>query len=111
MKLQVEFNLIPPTGARTIVLKTGRKEPLKKTRWRAVNVGRGTEELALDYPLPKVILEYRGLAKLKIDLHRQAAADDQPEDRACAYLLSPGSNCNGTFIVRPMPDLQNIPVH
>ena len=23
------------------------------------------EELALDYPLPKVILEYRGLAKLK----------------------------------------------
>lgn len=46
-------------------MKTGIK-PLKKTPGGAPSTSEEVlEELALDYPLPKVILEYRGLAKLK----------------------------------------------
>ncbi len=52
----------PKTAANHPVLKSGIK-PLKKT----LAAHRPTseevlEKLALDYPLPKVILEYRGLA-------------------------------------------------
>lgn len=41
-------------------------KPLKKTHGGAPSTSEEVlEELALDYPLPKVILQYRGLAKLK----------------------------------------------
>ena len=60
-------------------------------------------ELALDHPLPKLILEYRGLAKLQVDLHRQAAGDDQPEDRPRAHQLSPGGRGDRAAVVAAIP--------
>ncbi len=50
------------------------------------------EELALDYPLPKVILEYRGLAKLKSTYTDKLPLMINPKTGPRAYLLSPGSN-------------------
>jgi hypothetical protein len=56
------------------------------------------EELALDYPLPKVILEYRGLAKLKSTYTDKLPLMINPK-RARAYLLSSGGYCHRPFVV------------
>ncbi len=56
----------PPKQLQTILFEKQGIKPLKKTPGGAPSTSEEVlEELALDYPLPKVILEYRGLAKLK----------------------------------------------
>ena len=61
-----EFNLSSPKQLQTILFEKQGIKPLKKTPGGAPSTSEEVlEELALDYPLPKVILEYRGLAKLK----------------------------------------------
>ncbi len=62
-----EFNLSSHQAVTNhSLLKKQGIEPLKKTPGGAPSTSEEVlEELALDYPLPKVILEYRGLAKLK----------------------------------------------
>ncbi|XNM57925.1 DNA polymerase [Escherichia coli] len=66
------------------------------------------EELALDYPLPKVLLEYRGLAKLKLTY-----TDKLP------LMINREPPVRITLIIRRLrqrtfmlsdPNLQNIPV-
>ncbi len=115
-----EFNLSSTKQLQNILFEKQGIKPLKKTPGGAPSTSEEVlEELARDYPLPKVSLEYRCLAKLKstytdklpsesgvslsgeaeIDLHRQAAVDYQPPNPACTNLLSPGSNRNRTFIV------------
>lgn len=60
------FNLSSPKQLQTILFEKQGIKPLKKTPGGAPSTSEDVlEELALDYPLPKVILEYRGLAKLK----------------------------------------------
>jgi DNA polymerase-1 len=60
------FNLSSPKQLQTILFEKQGIKPLKKTPGGAPSTSEEVlEELALDYPLPKVILEYRGLAKLK----------------------------------------------
>ncbi len=60
------FNLSSPRQLQTILFEKQGIKPLKKTPGGAPSTSEEVlEELALDYPLPKVILEYRGLAKLK----------------------------------------------
>jgi DNA polymerase-1 len=66
------------------------------------------EELALDYPLPKVILEYRGLAKLKSTYTDKLPLMINPKTGACIppiirRLRRPASVVNRS-------NLQNIPV-
>ncbi|MCS2168858.1 DNA polymerase I [Scandinavium sp. TWS1a] len=60
------FNLSSPKQLQVILFEKQGIKPLKKTPGGAPSTSEEVlEELALDYPLPKVILEYRGLAKLK----------------------------------------------
>ncbi|MEG9022426.1 DNA polymerase, partial [Acinetobacter baumannii] len=58
-----EFNLSSTKQLQTILFEKQGIKPLKKTPGGAPSTSEEVlEELALDYPLPKVILEYRGLA-------------------------------------------------
>lgn len=75
-------------------------KPLKKTPGGAPSTSEEVlEELALDYPLPKVILEYRGLAKLKSTYTDKLPLMINPKTGRVHTSYHPGSNCNGTFIV------------
>ncbi|MEA2116858.1 DNA polymerase I [Halovibrio sp. HP20-50] len=61
-----EFNLGSPKQLGQILFEEQKIPVLKKTPKGAPSTAEGVlEELALDYPLPKVIMEHRGLAKLK----------------------------------------------
>ncbi|MDR0806446.1 MAG: DNA polymerase I [Enterobacteriaceae bacterium] len=61
-----EFNLSSTKQLQTIFYEKHKLPVLKKTPGGAPSTNEEVlAELALDYPLPKVILEYRGLAKLK----------------------------------------------
>lgn len=60
------FNLASPKQLQEILFGKLEIKPLKKTKGGAPSTNEDVlQELALDYPLPKVILEHRGLAKLK----------------------------------------------
>ncbi len=86
------------TSYHQAVTATGRLSE-ENSGWRAVNVGRGTGRTGAGLSVAKSDSGVSWSGEAEIDLHRQAAVDDQPENRACTYLLSPGSNRNGTFIV------------
>ena len=61
-----EFNLSSPKQLQAILFEKMELPVVKKTPSGAPSTNEEVlQELALDYPLPKVILEYRGLAKLK----------------------------------------------
>lgn len=61
-----EFNLSSPKQLQAIFFEKMGLPVLKKTPSGAPSTNEEVlQELALDYPLPKLILEYRGLAKLK----------------------------------------------
>jgi DNA polymerase I len=61
-----EFNLGSPKQLGEILFQEQKIPVLKKTPKGAPSTAEAVlEELALDYPLPKVIMEHRGLAKLK----------------------------------------------
>lgn len=60
------FNLASTKQLQAILYEKQKLPVLKKTPGGAPSTNEEVlAELALDYPLPKVILEYRGLAKLK----------------------------------------------
>ncbi|HIF9429935.1 TPA: DNA polymerase I [Photobacterium damselae] len=61
-----EFNLSSPKQLQAILFENMGLPVLKKTPSGTPSTNEEVlQELALDYPLPKLILEYRGLAKLK----------------------------------------------
>lgn len=61
-----EFNLGSPKQLQTILFEQMKLPVVKKTPSGTPSTNEEVlQELALDYPLPKVILEYRGLSKLK----------------------------------------------
>jgi DNA polymerase-1 len=61
-----EFNLGSPKQLGEILFEEQKLPVIKKTPKGAPSTAESVlEELALDYPLPKVIMEHRGLAKLK----------------------------------------------
>ncbi|MUL03476.1 DNA polymerase I [Aliivibrio fischeri] len=61
-----EFNMNSPKQLQTILFEKMELPVIKKTPSGAASTNEEVlQELALDYPLPKLILEYRGLAKLK----------------------------------------------
>ena len=60
------FNLASPKQLGKILFEELKLPVIKKTKKGAASTAEEVlQELALDYPLPKVLLEYRGLAKLK----------------------------------------------
>jgi DNA polymerase-1 len=61
-----EFNLGSPKQLGAILFEKQQLPVIKKTPTGAPSTAEEVlQELALDYPLPKVLMEYRGLAKLK----------------------------------------------
>jgi DNA polymerase-1 len=61
-----EFNLSSPKQLGVILFEQQKLPVIKKTPTGAPSTAEEVlQELALDYPLPKVLMEYRGLAKLK----------------------------------------------
>ncbi len=61
-----EFNLSSPKQLGVILFEQQKLPVLKKTPTGSPSTAEDVlQELALDYPLPKVLMEYRGLAKLK----------------------------------------------
>ena len=61
-----EFNLSSPKQLGVILFEQQKLPVLKKTPTGTPSTAEEVlQELALDYPLPKVLIEYRGLAKLK----------------------------------------------
>ena len=66
-----EFNLGSPKQLGQILFEEQKIPVIKKTPKGAPSTAEAVlEELALDYPLPKVIMQHRGLAKLEIYLYR-----------------------------------------
>ncbi len=60
------FNLASPKQLREILFEKLEIKPLKKTPTGTPSTSEEVlQELAKDYPLPKILLEYRTLAKLK----------------------------------------------
>lgn len=61
-----EFNLSSPKQLGAILFEQQKLPVIKKTPTGTPSTAEDVlQELALDYPLPKVLMEYRGLAKLK----------------------------------------------
>ena len=68
------------------------------------------EHLAAEgHPLPRLLLDWRQLSKLKGDLHRRAGRARQPADRARPHLYALASTTTGR-LSSTSPNLQNIPV-
>ncbi len=62
------------------------------------------QQLAEDYPLPKLLLEYRGLAKLKSTYTDKLPRMVDPVSRARAHQLQPGRRGHRTALLdRPQP--------
>ncbi|WP_163575136.1 DNA polymerase I [Halomonas faecis] len=105
-----EFNLGSPKQLGQILFEEQKIPVIKKTPKGAPSTAEAVlEELALDYPLPKVIMEHRGLAKLKTTY-----TDKLPR------LVNPGTGRLHTSYHQAVtatgrlsssdPNLQNIPI-
>ncbi len=105
-----EFNLSSPKQLQTILFEQMKLPVVKKTPSGTPSTNEEVlQELALDYPLPAVILEYRGLAKLK-----STYTDKLPK------MINPGTGRVHTSYHQAVtatgrlsstdPNLQNIPV-
>ncbi|WP_414500997.1 DNA polymerase I [Zymobacter sp. IVIA_12111.31 C1] len=104
-----EFNLGSPKQLGEILFEEQKIPVLKKTPKGAPSTAEAVlEELALDYPLPKVIMKHRGLSKLKstytdklpqlVDHHQRVHTSYHQAVTATGRLSSSD------------PNLQNIPV-
>ncbi|WP_438437064.1 DNA polymerase I [Kluyvera sichuanensis] len=105
-----EFNLSSPKQLQTIMFEKQGIKPLKKTPGGAPSTSEEVlEELALDYPLPKVILEYRGLAKLKSTYTDKLPLMINPKTGRVHTSYHQAVTATGRLSSTD-PNLQNIPV-
>ena len=100
-----EFNLASPKQLGTILFEKLEIPVLKKTAKGAPSTKEEVlQELALDYPLPKLILEHRTLSKLKSTYTDKLPRHDQSGHWPYPHLLPPGGNCHRAAVVlRPQP--------
>ena len=105
-----EFNLSSPKQLQTILFEKQGIKPLKKTPGGAPSTSEEVlEELALDYPLPKVILDYRGLAKLKSTYTDKLPLMINPKTGRVHTSYHQAVTATGRLSSTD-PNLQNIPV-
>src|SRR5512134_609432 len=103
------FNLNSPKQIQEILFERQGIKPIKKTPGGAPSVDEDVlQQLALDYPLPKLLLEYRTLAKLKSTYTDKLPRMVDPAGRvhtdyAQAVAVTGRLSSND-------PNLQNIPV-
>lgn len=104
------FNLSSPKQLQEILFGKLGIKPLKKTPSGAPSTDEDVlQELALDYPLPKVILEYRGLAKLKSTYTDKLPKMINPDTGRVHTSYSQAVAVTGR-LASSDPNLQNIPV-
>ncbi|WP_284973807.1 DNA polymerase I [Atlantibacter hermannii] len=104
------FNLSSTKQLQTILFEKQGIKPLKKTPGGAPSTSEEVlEELALDYPLPKVILQYRGLAKLKSTYTDKLPLMINPKTGRVHTSYHQAVTATGRLSSTD-PNLQNIPV-
>ncbi|MFL9711158.1 DNA polymerase I [Methylobacillus sp. Pita1] len=104
------FNLGSPKQLQEILFGKLGIKPLKKTPSGAPSTDEDVlQELALDYPLPKVLLEYRGLAKLKSTYTDKLPRMINPATGRVHTSYSQAVAITGR-LASSDPNLQNIPV-
>ena len=104
------FNLASPKQLQEILFGKLGIKPTKKTPSGAPSTDEDVlQELALDYPLPKVLLEYRGLAKLKSTYTDKLPRMINPTTGRVHTSYNQAVAITGR-LASSDPNLQNIPV-
>ena len=104
------FNLGSPKQLQEILFGKLGIKPTKKTPSGAPSTDEDVlQELALDYPLPKVLLEYRGLAKLKSTYTDKLPKMINPDTGRVHTNYNQAVAITGR-LASSDPNLQNIPV-
>lgn len=104
------FNLGSPKQLQEILFGKLGIKPLKKTPSGVPSTDEDVlQELALDYPLPKVLLEYRGLAKLKSTYTDKLPKMINPSTGRVHTNYNQAVAITGR-LASSDPNLQNIPV-
>ncbi len=104
------FNLGSPKQLQEILFGKLGIKPTKKTPSGAPSTDEDVlQELALDYPLPKVLLEYRGMAKLKSTYTDKLPKMINPQTGRVHTSYSQAVAITGR-LASSDPNLQNIPV-
>ena len=104
------FNLASPKQLQEILFDKLGIKPTKKTPSGAPSTDEDVlQELALDYPLPKVLLEYRGLAKLKSTYTDKLPKMINPQTGRVHTSYNQAVAITGR-LASSDPNLQNIPV-
>jgi DNA polymerase I len=105
-----QFNLGSPKQLQEILFDKLGIKPLKKTPSGKPSTDEDVlQELALDYPLPKVLLEYRGLAKLKSTYTDKLPKMINPDTGRVHTSYNQAVAITGR-LASSDPNLQNIPV-
>ncbi len=105
-----EFNLSSPKQLQAILFDEMKLPVIKKTPSGAPSTNEEVlQELALDYPLPKLILEYRGLAKLKSTYTDKLPKMINPTTGRVHTSYHQGVTATGRLSSTD-PNLQNIPI-
>ncbi|QXC57606.1 DNA polymerase I [Vibrio mimicus] len=104
------FNLSSPKQLQTILFEQMKLPVLQKTPSGTPSTNEEVlQELALDYPLPKVLIEYRGLAKLKSTYTDKLPKMINPNTGRVHTSYHQAVTATGR-ISSTDPNLQNIPV-
>ncbi|MEZ9303427.1 DNA polymerase I [Vibrio breoganii] len=105
-----EFNLSSPKQLQAILFEEMALPVVKKTPSGAPSTNEEVlQELALDYPLPKLILEHRGLAKLKSTYTDKLPKMINPTTGRVHTSYHQGVTATGRLSSTD-PNLQNIPI-
>ena len=105
-----QFNLASPKQLAEILFTKLEIPVLKKTAKGAPSTKEEVlQELALDYPLPKVLLEHRGLAKLKSTYTDKLPVMINPKTRRIHTSYHQAGTATGRLSSSD-PNLQNIPI-
>ena len=105
-----QFNLASPKQLGEIMFEKLEIPVLKKTAKGAPSTKEEVlQELALDYPLPKVILEHRGLAKLKSTYTDKLPVMINPQTGRIHTSYHQAGTATGRLSSSD-PNLQNIPI-
>ena len=105
-----EFNLGSPKQLQSIFFEKLQLPVIKKTpKGQPSTAEPVLQELALDYPLPKVIMEYRGLSKLKSTYTDQLPLQVKPATGRVHPSYHQAVAATGRLSSQ-VPNLQNIPI-
>ncbi|MFW5432052.1 MAG: DNA polymerase I [Methylophilaceae bacterium] len=105
-----KFNLASPKQLQEILFDKLGIKPIKKTPSGKPSTDEDVlQQLALDYPLPKVLLEYRGLAKLKSTYTDKLPKMINPKTGRVHTSYNQAVAITGR-LASSDPNLQNIPV-